>query len=128
MFDNPSITMYSPQAHATLSVLLNGSAEKLGPIIEFINKQIASGEIGGKVELNITQALSIEELLRCEDGAPYNRDAERPRNTLRRYGIATYAQLSGKTADELLAMTNFGQKSLDYVNGCLSERGLPEII
>ena len=49
---------------------------------------------------------------------------ERPRNCLKRAQVDTIGQLLEKTVDELLAITNFGQKSLDEVNEKLDERGL----
>jgi DNA-directed RNA polymerase subunit alpha len=50
--------------------------------------------------------------------------SERPRNCLRRAQIATVGELVRKTPDELLNITNFGQKSLEEVNEKLSELGL----
>jgi DNA-directed RNA polymerase subunit alpha len=49
---------------------------------------------------------------------------ERPRNCLKRAQINTVGELLAKTADDLLAITNFGQKSLDEVTEKLDERGL----
>ncbi len=49
---------------------------------------------------------------------------ERPRNCLKRAQVDTIGQLLEKTTDELLAITNFGQKSLDEVYEKLDERGL----
>lgn len=49
---------------------------------------------------------------------------ERPRNCLKRAQINTVGELIDRTADELLAITNFGQKSLDEVLERLDERGL----
>ena len=50
--------------------------------------------------------------------------SERPRNCLKRAQINTIGELLGKTEDDLLAITNFGQKSLDEVKVKLDERGL----
>ncbi|HCV34000.1 MAG TPA: DNA-directed RNA polymerase subunit alpha [Acidimicrobiaceae bacterium] len=50
--------------------------------------------------------------------------SERPRNCLKRAQVDTLAQLLEKTEDDLLAVTNFGQKSLDEVIEKLDERGL----
>jgi DNA-directed RNA polymerase subunit alpha len=50
--------------------------------------------------------------------------SERPRNCLKRAQINTVGELLGKTVDDLLAITNFGQKSLDEVVAKLDERGL----
>ncbi len=50
--------------------------------------------------------------------------SERPRNCLKRARIDTIGQLVERTEDDLLALTNFGQKSLDEVLQKLDERGL----
>lgn len=50
--------------------------------------------------------------------------SERPRNCLKRARVDTIGQLVGKTEDDLLAITNFGSKSLDEVLQKLDERGL----
>ncbi len=50
--------------------------------------------------------------------------SERPRNCLKRAQINTVGELLQKTEDDLLAITNFGQKSLDEVVAKLDERGL----
>ena len=50
--------------------------------------------------------------------------SERPRNCLKRAQINSIGELLLKTEDDLLAITNFGQKSLDEVMAKLDERGL----
>ena len=50
--------------------------------------------------------------------------SERPRNCLKRAQVNTVGELLNKTEDDLLAITNFGQKSLDEVVEKLDERGL----
>lgn len=50
--------------------------------------------------------------------------SERPRNCLKRAQINSIGELLTKTEDDLLAITNFGQKSLDEVTEKLNERGL----
>jgi DNA-directed RNA polymerase subunit alpha len=50
--------------------------------------------------------------------------SERPRNCLKRARVDTIGQLVQKTEDDLLAITNFGSKSLDEVIQKLDERGL----
>ncbi len=50
--------------------------------------------------------------------------SERPRNCLKRAQVNTVGELLLKTEDDLLAITNFGQKSLDEVLVKLDERGL----
>lgn len=49
---------------------------------------------------------------------------ERPRNCLKRAQINTIGDLVDRTLDDLLNITNFGQKSLDEVLQKLDERGL----
>ena len=49
---------------------------------------------------------------------------ERPRNCLKRAQINTIGELVDRTLDDLLNITNFGQKSLDEVLQKLDERGL----
>jgi DNA-directed RNA polymerase subunit alpha len=50
--------------------------------------------------------------------------SERPRNCLKRAQVNSIGELLEKTEDDLLAITNFGQKSLDEVIAKLDERGL----
>ena len=50
--------------------------------------------------------------------------SERPRNCLKRARVDTIGQLAQKTEDDLLAITNFGSKSLEEVIQKLDERGL----
>jgi DNA-directed RNA polymerase subunit alpha len=50
--------------------------------------------------------------------------SERPRNCLRRAQVKTVGELVTKTEDDLLNITNFGQKSLEEVVAKLDELGL----
>ncbi len=50
--------------------------------------------------------------------------SERPRNCLRRAQIKTVRELIERTPDDLLNITNFGQKSLEEVIAKLDELGL----
>ncbi|HEX9258089.1 MAG TPA: DNA-directed RNA polymerase subunit alpha, partial [Acidimicrobiales bacterium] len=50
--------------------------------------------------------------------------SERPRNCLKRAQINTIGELVTKNEEDLLNITNFGQKSLDEVKQKLDERGL----
>jgi len=50
--------------------------------------------------------------------------SERPRNCLRRAQIKTVGELVIKSPDDLLNITNFGQKSLEEVSAKLDELGL----
>ena len=49
---------------------------------------------------------------------------ERPRNCLKRAQVNTLNELLDKTREDLLTITNFGEKSLDEVTAKLDERGL----
>ena len=50
--------------------------------------------------------------------------SERPRNCLKRGQVNSIGELLEKSIDDLIAITNFGQKSLDEVIQKLDERGL----
>jgi DNA-directed RNA polymerase subunit alpha len=50
--------------------------------------------------------------------------SERPRNCLKRAQVNTIGELMNRSIDDLLGITNFGQKSLDEVLQKLDERGL----
>ena len=50
--------------------------------------------------------------------------SERPRNCLKRAQVNTIGELIQRSGEDLLAITNFGQKSLDEVIERLDERGL----
>jgi DNA-directed RNA polymerase subunit alpha len=50
--------------------------------------------------------------------------SERPRNCLKRAQINTVGELLMRSEEDLLNITNFGQKSLDEIKVKLDERGL----
>jgi DNA-directed RNA polymerase subunit alpha len=77
------------------------------------------------------QGLELGELAVTSAGSPTSTCpiedldlSERPRNCLKRAQVNTVGELLQKTEDDLLAITNFGQKSLDEVIAKLDERGL----
>jgi DNA-directed RNA polymerase subunit alpha len=77
------------------------------------------------------QALELGEVSTITSGSPdldlpiEDLDlSERPRNCLKRAQVNSIGELLEKTHDDLLAITNFGQKSLDEVIQKLDERGL----
>ncbi len=72
------------------------------------------GEVSGTTSGSPDLDLPIEELDL----------SERPRNCLKRAQVNTVGELVERTVDDLLAITNFGQKSLDEVLQKLDERGL----
>ena len=90
-------------------------------------------EVAGPGFVNFTLARSwyLEALHRAATGGP-DMDlpiedlelSERPRNCLKRAQVNTVGELLQKSEDDLLAITNFGQKSLDEVIAKLDERGL----
>jgi DNA-directed RNA polymerase subunit alpha len=104
---NPSDALAS--AGATLMSLMelvaNMSEEPQG---------LSLGDVGATASGSPDLDLPIEELDL----------SERPRNCLKRAQINTVGELVQKTGDDLLAITNFGQKSLDEVIVKLDERGL----
>lgn len=84
-----------------------------------ISTQVATVEYVGTPGL---ETITIEELIGHPD--PGNDHLDRVRNVLRRAQIETVAQLVEKEEEDLLAIQNFGQKSLDLVKEKLAERGL----
>jgi DNA-directed RNA polymerase subunit alpha len=72
------------------------------------------GELVAEAALPPELEMSIEEL----------NLSERPRNCLKRAQIDTVAELVEKTVDDLMAITNFGNKSLVEVSEKLDELGL----
>jgi DNA-directed RNA polymerase subunit alpha len=77
------------------------------------------------------QGLELGEVIGASSGSPdldhpiEDLDlSERPRNCLKRAQINTVGELVQKTEEDLLNITNFGQKSLDEVKAKLDERGL----
>ncbi|MCQ3805834.1 MAG: DNA-directed RNA polymerase subunit alpha [Acidimicrobiaceae bacterium] len=77
------------------------------------------------------QGLQLGEAIQVATGGPdmdLSIDAlelsERPRNCLKRAQVNTIGELLQKSEMDLLAITNFGQKSLDEVLFKLDERGL----
>ncbi|HSM02678.1 MAG TPA: DNA-directed RNA polymerase subunit alpha [Acidimicrobiia bacterium] len=77
------------------------------------------------------QGLELDEMVTAESTSP-DLDlpiealdlSERPRNCLRRAQIQTVGELVLKTEEDLLNITNFGQKSLEEVAAKLDELGL----
>ena len=72
------------------------------------------GDTGSIPQVNSDLDLRIEDLDLTE----------RPRNCLKRAQINTVAELLRRTPNDLLNITNFGQKSLDEILVKLDERGL----
>jgi DNA-directed RNA polymerase subunit alpha len=72
------------------------------------------GEVASPLSTSPDLDLAIEELDL----------SERPRNCLKRARVDTIGQLVQKSEDDLLAITNFGSKSLEEVIEKLDERGL----
>jgi len=96
-------------AGATLRVLVDlvAGLNESAPALE-LGELVGSGS--GSPDLD----LSIEDLDL----------SERPRNCLKRAQINTIGELVLRTEEDLLHITNFGQKSLDEIKLKLDERGL----
>ena len=77
-------------------------------------KGLELGEVSPATSTSPDLELAIEELDL----------SERPRNCLKRARVDTIGQLVQKSEDDLLAITNFGSKSLEEVLQKLDERGL----
>jgi DNA-directed RNA polymerase subunit alpha len=82
-------------------------------------------------DLDDYDALELDEVVQAEASGQEHLDlpiealdlSERPRNCLRRAQIQTVGELVEKTEDDLLNITNFGQKSLEEVVAKLDELG-----
>ena len=96
-------------AGETLRTLLGLLAE-----LSSLPRGLELGDTAAATETSLDLDLPIEELDL----------SERPQNCLRRAQIDTIGQLVEQTEDDLLTITNFGQKSLDEVIHKLDERGL----
>lgn len=90
------------------------------------------GELMGLfAEIGEGVGLVLGDIITAESGSP-DLDlpiealdlSERPRNCLRRAQVETVGELVIKTEEELLNITNFGQKSLEEVTAKLDELGL----
>jgi DNA-directed RNA polymerase subunit alpha len=90
---------------------------KLVQLVADMSEEAPSLELG---ETSATMASSPELEMPIEDLDL----SERPRNCLKRAQVNTVGELLRKSEDDLLAITNFGQKSLDEVKEKLNERGL----
>ena len=90
---------------------------KLVQLVAEVSEDPPTLELG---ELSVTTASSPELEMPIEDLDL----SERPRNCLKRAQVNTVGELLRKSEDDLLAITNFGQKSLDEVKDKLNERGL----
>jgi DNA-directed RNA polymerase subunit alpha len=90
---------------------------KLVQLVAEVSEEPPTLELG---EMSVTAASSPELEMPIEDLDL----SERPRNCLKRAQVNTVGELLRKSEDDLLAITNFGQKSLDEVKEKLNERGL----
>ena len=101
----------------TRSASAGGTLGNLVGLVVSLSAEAPSLELG---EVSPTTATSPDLELPIEELDL----SERPRNCLKRARIDTIGQLVQKTEDDLLAITNFGSKSLDEVLQKLDERGL----
>jgi DNA-directed RNA polymerase subunit alpha len=99
---------------------LSSAGDTLGKLVGLIaelsteRRGLELGEVASPTSTSPDLDLPIEELDL----------SERPRNCLKRARVDTIGQLVQKTEDDLLAITNFGSKSLEEVIQKLDERGL----
>ncbi|HEX5615410.1 MAG TPA: DNA-directed RNA polymerase subunit alpha [Acidimicrobiia bacterium] len=99
---------------------LSSAGDTLGKLIGLVaevsdeRRGLELGEVASPTSTSPDLDLAIEELDL----------SERPRNCLKRARVDTIGQLVQKTEDDLLAITNFGSKSLEEVIQKLDERGL----
>jgi DNA-directed RNA polymerase subunit alpha len=99
---------------------LASAGDTLGKLVALVaelsgeRKGLELGEVASPASTSPDLDLPIEELDL----------SERPRNCLKRARVDSIGQLVQKTEDDLLAITNFGSKSLEEVIQKLDERGL----
>jgi DNA-directed RNA polymerase subunit alpha len=82
-------------------------------------------------DLDDYDALELDEIIQPEAAGQEHLDlpiealdlSERPRNCLRRAQVQTVGELIEKSEEDLLNITNFGQKSLEEVVAKLDELG-----
>jgi DNA-directed RNA polymerase subunit alpha len=99
---------------------LASAGDTLGKLVELVAglsdepRGLELGEVASPTSTSPDLDLPIEELDL----------SERPRNCLKRARVDSIGQLVQKSEDDLLAITNFGAKSLEEVIQKLDERGL----
>jgi DNA-directed RNA polymerase subunit alpha len=99
---------------------LSSAGDTLGKLVALVaelsgeRRGLELGEVASPASTSPDLDLPIEELDL----------SERPRNCLKRARVDSIGQLVQKTEDDLLAITNFGSKSLEEVIQKLDERGL----
>src|SRR3954454_5986980 len=99
---------------------LASAGAPLRPLVQLVEEMVDEpqglelGEVSGVTAGSPDLELPIEDLDL----------SERPRNCLKRAQVNSIGELLEKSEDDLLAITNFGQKSLDEVKVKLDERGL----
>ena len=99
---------------------LASAGATLGSLVSLVAEMSDSPQGLELGDINLAQSGSPDMDLPIEDLDL----SERPRNCLKRAQVNTVGELVTKTEDDLLAITNFGQKSLDEVIVKLDERGL----
>jgi DNA-directed RNA polymerase subunit alpha len=105
-------SMSPEEAVSSAGKTLLGLIELFAGVGEGVGLEI--GELISETQLPPELEMSIEEL----------NLSERPSNCLRRAQVETVGELLEKTEEDLLAITNFGQKSLDEVKAKLDDLGL----
>lgn len=117
-FDKLTLTV-TTDGSLTPEEAVSSAGKTLGGLVELFadigeGQGLEIGELVTEAQLPPELEMSIEEL----------NLSERPRNCLKRAQIDTVGELVEKSEDDLLAITNFGQKSLDEVKVKLDELGL----
>ncbi|MFN8106142.1 MAG: DNA-directed RNA polymerase subunit alpha [Acidimicrobiia bacterium] len=117
-FDSLTLTV-TTDGSLTPEEAVSSAGKTLGGLVELFaevgeGQGLEIGELVTEAQLPPELEMSIEEL----------NLSERPRNCLKRAQIDTVGELVEKSEDDLLAITNFGQKSLDEVKVKLDELGL----
>ncbi len=124
----PIDSIFSPIVKVSYAV----SPTQVGQVTDY-DKLTLDVETDGSIEPSeaISSGLELGELTISEGSSPdlsLSVDAldlsERPRNCLGRENITTVGQILEYTEDDLLNLTNFGQKSLDELVAKLDELGL----
>lgn len=117
-FDRLTLTV-TTDGSLTPEEAVSSAGKTLGGLVELFaevgeGQGLEIGELVTEAQLPPELEMSIEEL----------NLSERPRNCLKRAQIDTVGELVEKSEDDLLSITNFGQKSLDEVKVKLDELGL----
>lgn len=129
-----------PMDHATLGEAIAAVAEAVEAAREVTVRRAdlrsvleELGRLGiqlgprGEVTARLRRAVRGGEAAQAGDPIEDLGLAERPYNILRRNQVFLVGQLQENTTDDLMAMTNMGERSLTNINECLEASGLDRI-